>query len=81
MAAVVQEGTGTRLISEGYSAAGKTGSAEYNDASDSHAWFTGYTYDTETPLQITVILEGAGNGGEFAVPMARRILDQYYSEK
>ena len=79
MAAVVQDGTATRLISEGYSAAGKTGSAEYNSASDSHAWFTGYTYDTENPLQITVILEGAGSGGEFAVPMARRILDQYYS--
>jgi len=79
MAAVVQEGTGTRLISEWYHAAGKTGSAEYNSASDSHAWFTGYTYDTEHPLQITVILEGAGSGGEFAVPMARRILDQYYS--
>ena len=79
MATVVQEGTGTRLISEWYHAAGKTGSAEYNSASDSHAWFTGYTYDTEHPLQITVILEGAGSGGEFAVPMARRILDQYYS--
>lgn len=80
MIAVVQDGTGTRLISEGYSAAGKTGSAEYNSASDSHAWFTGYTYDTETPLQITVILEGAGSGGEYAVPLARRIFDQYYSK-
>lgn len=80
MKAVVQEGTGTRLISEEYSAAGKTGSAEFNDSSDSHAWFTGYTYDTEVPLQITVILEGAGSGGEYAVPMARRILDQYYTE-
>lgn len=80
MEAVVQEGTGTRLISEGYSAAGKTGSAEFNDSADSHAWFTGYTYDTDTPLQITVIMEGAGSGGEYAVPMARRILDQYYGE-
>ena len=80
MVAVVQEGTGTRLASEWYSAAGKTGSAEFNHSSDSHAWFTGYTYDTDNPLQITIILEGAGSGGEYAVPMARRILDQYYSE-
>lgn len=80
MEAVVQEGTGTRLISDKYNAAGKTGSAEYSDSSDSHAWFTGYTYDTANPLQITIILEGAGSGGEFAVPMARRILDEYYSE-
>ena len=79
MSAVVEEGTGTRLNSDAYSAAGKTGSAEFNSSSDSHAWFTGYTYDTEMPLQITVIMEGAGSGGEYAVPVARRILDQYYS--
>jgi peptidoglycan glycosyltransferase len=80
MEAVVESGTGTRLSGQSYSAAGKTGSAEYNSKSDSHAWFTGYTYDTDRPLQITVIMEGAGSGGEYAVPVARRILDQYYSE-
>lgn len=78
MSAVVEEGTGTRLKSDSYSAAGKTGSAEYNSNSDSHAWFTGFTYDTDRPLQITVIMEGAGSGGEYAVPVARRILDGYY---
>ncbi|MDE7324387.1 MAG: FtsW/RodA/SpoVE family cell cycle protein [Lachnospiraceae bacterium] len=80
MSSVVGEGTGTRLNSTSYNAAGKTGSAEYNSSSDSHAWFTGYTYDTERPIQITIIMEGAGSGGEYAVPVARRILDQYYSE-
>lgn len=80
MAAVVEEGTGTRLSGQSYSAAGKTGSAEYNSYSDSHAWFTGYTYNTDRPLQVTVIMEGAGSGGEYAVPVARRIFDQYYSE-
>lgn len=80
MSAVIEEGTGTRLQSDLYSAAGKTGSAEYNSSSDSHAWFTGFTYDTDKPLQITVIMEGAGSGGEYAVPVARRILDGYYAE-
>lgn len=78
MRTVVTDGTGTRLLSDSYSAAGKTGSAEYNSKSDSHAWFTGFTYDTDRPLQITVIMEGAGSGGEYAVPVARRILDGYY---
>lgn len=81
MTAVVAEGTGIRLESQLFGAAGKTGSAEYNKESDSHAWFTGYTYNTEQPLQITVIMEGAGSGGEYAVPVARRILEQYYKEK
>lgn len=80
MSAVVKEGTGTRIKSDAYSVAGKTGSAEYNSKSDSHAWFTGFTYDTDRPLQITVIMEGAGSGGEYAVPVARRILDGYYGE-
>ncbi|MBD5451453.1 MAG: FtsW/RodA/SpoVE family cell cycle protein [Lachnospiraceae bacterium] len=81
MRAVVVEGTGTRIKSDVYSVAGKTGSAEYNSKSDSHAWFTGFTYDTDRPLQITVIMEGAGSGGEYAVPVARRILDGYYGEE
>ncbi len=81
MKAVVEEGTGTRLKGLEYGAAGKTGSAEYNTNSDSHAWFTGYTYGTDYPVQITVIMEGAGSGGEYAVPVARRVLDEYYSDK
>ena len=80
MHAVVEEGTGTRLKGANYSAAGKTGSAEYSSNSDSHAWFTGFTYDTETPLQVTIIMEGAGSGGEYAVPVVRRILEQYYAQ-
>ena len=78
MNAVIEEGTGTRLKSDCYKVAGKTGSAEYNSLSDSHAWFTGFTYDVENPIQITVIMEGAGSGGEYAVPVARRIFDGYY---
>lgn len=79
MGAVVEEGTGSRLKNKDYSVVGKTGSAEYNAKSDSHAWFTGFTYDTEKPLQITIIMEGAGSGGEYAVPVARRIFDEYYA--
>lgn len=80
MIAVVEKGTGTRLSGQAYQVAGKTGSAEYNSQSDSHAWFTGYSYDTDRPLQVTVIMEGAGSGGEYAVPVAKRVFDQYYSE-
>lgn len=81
MVSVVEEGTGHRLKNKDYKVAGKTGSAEYNSHSDSHAWFTGFTYDTQNPLQITIILEAAGSGGEYAVPMAGKIFDQYYNYK
>lgn len=81
MVAVVEEGTATKLRDQRYKVAGKTGSAEFNKKSDSHAWFTGFSYDTERPLQITVILEGAGSGGEYAVPVAERLFDQYYGNE
>lgn len=80
MIAVVEQGTATRLKEQDYQAAGKTGSAEFNSSkTDSHAWFTGYTYNTDRPIQVTIIMENAGSGGEYAVPVARRIFDEYYN--
>ncbi len=78
MKAVVEEGTAAKLKGLKYQVAGKTGSAEYNSMSDSHAWFTGFSYNTSKPIQVTVIVEGGGSGGEYAVPVARRIFDAYY---
>ena len=43
MTEVVERGTATKLKGLSYTAAGKTGSAEYNKVKeDSHAWFTGF---------------------------------------
>ncbi|MCM1568266.1 MAG: penicillin-binding transpeptidase domain-containing protein [Roseburia sp.] len=82
MTAVVEEGTATKLSGLSYTAAGKTGSAEYNDIKgDSHAWFTGFAPAENPEVCITIILEGAGSGGDYAVPLAKRILDAYFEEK
>ncbi len=85
MESVVQDGTGRRLKTDKYYAAGKTGSAEYGSVKgESHAWFTGYAGLTEgkeklaPDICITIIVEGAGAGGEYAVPIAKRIFDAYY---
>lgn len=81
MTAVVEGGTARKLSGQSYSAAGKTGSAEYNDQGDSHAWFTGYAPAEEPEVCVTIIVEGAGSGGDYAVPIARRIFDAYFNEK
>ncbi len=82
MEAVVQQGTGSRLKGADYTAAGKTGSAEYNDTKgDSHAWFTGFAPVEEPQVCVTIIVEGAGSGGDYAVPIARRLFDAYFAEK
>ena len=81
MVSVVQEGTATKLKNNLYSAAGKTGSAEYNGVkADSHAWFTGFAPADDPQISVTVIIEGIGSGGDYAVPIAKRIFDGYFTE-
>lgn len=81
MVEVVNSGTGTRLKGYGYTAGGKTGSAEYNsNKEDSHAWFTGFAPAENPEIAVTVIIEGAGSGGDYAVPMARRVFDAYFED-
>lgn len=82
MTAVVESGTATRLSGRDYTVAGKTGSAEYNNVKgDSHAWFTGFAPVEDPEVCVTIIIEGAGSGGDYAVPIARRLFDGYFREK
>ena len=62
MKEVVTDGTARKISGEEYTAAGKTGSAEYGSeggAEGTHSWFVGYL-DAENPkLAISVIIETA----------------------
>ena len=79
MTDVVEEGTASKLSGLSYTAAGKTGSAEYSDStSDSHAWFTGFAPAEDPQIAVTVIIEGIGSGGDYAVPIAKRVFDAYF---
>lgn len=79
MADVVNEGTASKLKGLSYTAAGKTGSAEYGTVKgDSHAWFTGFAPVENPEICVTIIIEGAGAGGDYAVPIAKRIFDAYF---
>lgn len=82
MADVVTEGTASRLDGLSYTAAGKTGSAEYGTVKgDSHAWFTGFAPVEDPRVCVTIIIEGAGAGGDYAVPIAKRIFDAYFEDQ
>lgn len=82
MTEVVESGTASRLDGLNYTAAGKTGSAEYNsNKSDSHAWFTGFAPAENPEISVTIIVEGAGAGGDYAVPIAKRVFDAYFNSK
>ncbi len=80
MIGVVKSGTARSLGYGGYTAGGKTGSAEYQlTGSASHAWFVGFAEKNGKKLVVSVIVEGAGTGGTYAVPIARQIFNAYWS--
>lgn len=81
MVEVVNRGTGTQLAGEAYSAAGKTGSAEYYGESGeirTHSWFVGFSNVEDPDLAVAVIAEGAGTGSTVAVPIAHEIFNAFY---
>ena len=80
MIEVVERGTATKLKGLSYTAAGKTGSAEYNKVKeDSHAWFTGFAPAEDPEISVTIIVERIGSGGDYAVPIAKRLFDAYFN--
>ena len=77
---VVTNGTGSKLYTDSYEAYGKTGSAEYNSNKDeTHSWFVGYAKDGDKEIAVAIILEGAGSGSSYAVPVAKAMFDNYFS--
>ena len=81
MQETVASGTATALGWYDFTAAGKTGSAEYvsNGYEGTHSWFTGFSNVENPDLVVTVIAEDGGTGSETAVPIAAQVFQAYYS--
>lgn len=75
MEAVVEEGTASKLKGLSYRVAGKTGSAEFDSTKASHSWFVGFAPVDNPQIAVSIIVEGAGTGSEYAVPIAKKIFD------
>jgi len=73
MVSVVNEGTGYAAQLSGVEVAGKTGTAE-NPHGAPHAWFIGFAPADDPQVAVAVIVENVGTGGEFAAPIARRVI-------
>ncbi len=75
------QGTARMLEGRGYTAAGKTGSAEYREGTeDFHSWFTGFAPADDPKICITVVVEGQGIASSYAVPITAQILDTYFAQ-
>ena len=75
MSAVVDYGTASVLSGQSYTAAGKTGTAEYSsDKEKDHSWFIGMTNVDNPELVISVIIESS-DGTAKAVDVAKQVFD------
>ena len=84
MRAAVTHGTAQGANIGGIAVAGKTGTAEYPGERDwegnlpTHAWFTAFAPFDDPEVAVVVFVEGGGEGGLVAVPVAREIMAHYF---
>ena len=59
----------------------KTGTAEYGDSEGkTHAWFTAFAPLHNPQISVTVLVEGGGEGSSVAGPVAKKILEYWFSK-
>ncbi len=62
---------------DGVPVAGKTGTAQLGAGQEPHSWFIGFAPADNPQIAIAVIVENAGSGGEWAAPIAGRLMARY----
>lgn len=77
MRSVVSDGTAASLRNLSYPVAGKTGTAEFDSEGTAHAWFVGFAPVSSPKIAVSVIVEGAGTGSQYAVPIASQLFQEY----
>jgi penicillin-binding protein 2 len=75
---VVENGTGSKSKIPGIKIAGKTGTAQ-NSQGDGHSWFISYAPADNPEIAVAVIIENGGSGGLNAVPIGKKIYEEYFS--
>lgn len=60
------------------SSGGKTGTAQWHNEKETHAWYTGFAPYTDPEVVITVLVEEGGEGSQVAVPITYDVLNWYF---
>lgn len=74
-------GSARNLADLPVSVAGKTGTAQFLNNQKTHAWFTCYAPYENPEIAVLVLVEGGGGGHEIAAPVAKEILNYYFTNK
>lgn len=80
MKSVVKDGTASSLNRFSYRVAGKTGSAEFDSKGTSHAWFVGFAPADNPKIAVSIVVESAGTGSRYAVPIAEKMFREYIGD-
>lgn len=75
---VVNKGTGVRAKSSNIVIAGKTGTAEIPNSSETHSWFVGFAPVNNPQIAFAIIVEKGGTGGKRAAEIARELVSEYF---
>ncbi|MFA7244024.1 MAG: penicillin-binding protein 2 [Patescibacteria group bacterium] len=59
--------------------AGKTGTAQFFGNQKTHAWFECYAPYDNPSIALIVLIEGGGGGNEVSAPVAKNILNYYFT--
>lgn len=80
MRKVVTEGTAASYFAgASYEAAGKTGTAEYDNGNHDYSWFVGFANLDDPDVVVSIIVEESDVNGVKASAVARTVLDAYYT--
>ncbi len=75
----IESGSGRKLNDLPVAAAGKTGTAQFGLEDKTHSWYVTFAPYDNPQISLVVLIEGGGEGNETAVPVAREILNYYFT--
>ena len=81
MRQAVTSGSAQSLLSVAVPVAGKTGTAQWASDKPTHAWFTGFAPYNNPEIVVTILIEQGGEGSAAAVPVAKEVLDWWFSKR
>lgn len=79
MRMAVTDGSARNMADLPVSVAGKTGTAQFLGNQRTHAWFECYAPYEDPEIAVLVMVEGGGGGHEIAAPVAKEIINYYFT--
>ncbi len=76
----VLSGSSRALQSLPVTSAGKTGTAQFGAQGKTHAWFAAYAPYDQPKIVMVILIEAGGEGNATALPIAKEVLQWYFTE-